>query len=200
LNTGSDTAASFSSRGTVTSDNSSRRKPDLAAPGTNVRSSIKTSNTSYANFNGTSMATPHIAGAVALLWSAQPLLRNNIEATEDILNESATPISANDCDAAGVIPNNTFGYGRLDAKAAVDVAFLTTIAPVITRQGTAVTLTFYAGFNRTYRLERKFDLTEAGWLPIPGVNDLVATSDGPAPLTDPDPNSDQAFYRVRLVQ
>ncbi|MGH7939005.1 MAG: S8 family serine peptidase, partial [Bryobacteraceae bacterium] len=62
LNNGTDTIASFSSRGPVTADGSMRLKPDLAAPGTNVRSSYNSSDTSFAFLSGTSMATPHVAG------------------------------------------------------------------------------------------------------------------------------------------
>src|SRR6266704_1234557 len=72
LNTGTDTIAGFSSRGPVTSDGSNRIKPDITAPGNPTRSSTNASDSSYAFFSGTSMATPHIAGAVALLWSAIP--------------------------------------------------------------------------------------------------------------------------------
>ncbi|HEX8423089.1 MAG TPA: S8 family serine peptidase, partial [Pyrinomonadaceae bacterium] len=63
LNTGTDTIASFSSRGPVTSDGSNRPKPDIAAPGTSIRSSTRDSTTSYGSLSGTSMATPHVAGA-----------------------------------------------------------------------------------------------------------------------------------------
>ena len=202
LNTGTDTIAGFSSRGSVTVDGSSRMKPDLTAPGTNVRSSIRDSDTSYANFSGTSMATPHVAGAVALLWSAVPILRNDVTATEKVLNESAVPLDSNACDLGGV-PNNTFGNGRLDVKSAVDCALLETTPVTTTRnnQSGAITLTFYAGANRTYRLEHRFPLDGSDWTGVPNVNDLVANADGPAQLTDPNAGSNmQQFYRVRLVQ
>jgi hypothetical protein len=70
------------------------------------------------------MASPHVAGAVALLWSAAPALAGNIEQTEEILITSATPVTADDCGASlsPVAPNNVYGYGRLDILAAVNMA------------------------------------------------------------------------------
>ena len=67
LTTGTDNVASFSSRGPVIIDGSNRIKPDISAPGTNIRSSYNGSDNDYASLSGTSMATPHIAGAMALL-------------------------------------------------------------------------------------------------------------------------------------
>ena len=78
LNTGTDNIASFSSRGPVTVDGSNRIKPDISAPGTGTRSSYNTSDNAYVSLSGTSMATPHIAGAMTLLWCARPNLRHNI--------------------------------------------------------------------------------------------------------------------------
>jgi subtilisin family serine protease len=118
LNTGTDTIASFSSRGPVTADGSNRIKPDITAPGTSTRSSTNGSDTSYANFSGTSMATPHIAGAVALLWSAIPSLRHQLTASRDAINNSAVHIANTQCGSAGP-PNNVFGWGRVDILAAV---------------------------------------------------------------------------------
>lgn len=113
------TVASFSSRGPVTVDGSNRRKPDISAPGVSVRSALRGS--TYGSLSGTSMATPHVAGAIALLWSARPELRHQIADTENILNDSAVDVSSTACSSNGV-PNNTYGYGRLDIKAAIDLA------------------------------------------------------------------------------
>lgn len=111
------TIAGFSSRGPVIVDSSNRPKPDISAPGVNVRSSVPGG--SYGLKSGTSMAGPHVAGAVALLWSARPLLRNQIDYTEDILRQSATPISVTACSSSGV-PNNVYGAGWLNVLAAVN--------------------------------------------------------------------------------
>lgn len=122
LTTGTDSIASFSSRGPVAADGSMRLKPDISAPGTSTRSSTRTSTTSYGSMSGTSMATPHVAGAVALLWSAQPYLRHDVTRTEEVLNSSAVHLLSSTCDGGGtpISPNNIFGFGRMDVKAAVD--------------------------------------------------------------------------------
>jgi serine protease AprX len=122
LNTGADTVASFSSRGPVTVDGSSRIKPDIMAPGTSTRSSYNTSDTTYTSLSGTSMAGPHVVGGVALLLSAFPSLIGNPDAIESRLTSSAKHItlSTTTCgSAAGAVPNNVYGYGRLDVGCAI---------------------------------------------------------------------------------
>ena len=89
LTTGTDTIAGFSSRGPVTVDGSNRIKPDITAPGTGTRSCSNTGDSAYTTASGTSMATPHISGAMALLWSAIPSLRHQITDSRDALNNSA---------------------------------------------------------------------------------------------------------------
>jgi subtilisin family serine protease len=116
-----DSIAAFSSRGLVTVDGSNRRKPDLAAPGVGVRSSFNGSGASYVYMSGTSMAAPHVAGAVLLLWSAFPALRDQVGGTEFTFQQSALHEPASQTcggDALGQVPNNVYGFGRIDVLAA----------------------------------------------------------------------------------
>lgn len=115
-----DTITGFSSRGPVTIDSSYRVKPNVVAPGAGIRSSVR--NGGYAHFWGTSMAGPHVAGLVALVLSARPDLAGEVAIIEDIIEQTAIPaFDTLDCsDNAGQnYPNNTYGYGRVDALAAV---------------------------------------------------------------------------------
>ena len=111
----------FSSRGPVTVDASNRIKPDLVAPGEEVVSSFP--GNTYASEEGTSMAGPHVVGVVALMWSANPKLIGDIDATEKILIETAQAYKGRPDACAGTeLPNNATGYGVVDAYAAVKAA------------------------------------------------------------------------------
>ncbi|MGH3714448.1 MAG: Ig-like domain-containing protein [Micromonosporaceae bacterium] len=116
--------ASFSSRGP--GENGIIR-PNLAAPGTNIRSSI--SGGGYAAFNGTSMASPHTAGTVALVWSAAPFLIGDLAQTGQLLDNTAVDVSDLTCGGTAD-DNNVWGEGKLDAFAAVTAAVGTNQPPV----------------------------------------------------------------------
>jgi subtilisin family serine protease len=114
--------ADFSSRGPVIADGSGRIKPDIVAPGVDIYSS--TPGGGYGTSSGTSMAGPHVAGAVALLWSADPTLIGDIDRTEQLIIETAQPFTGDTsvgCFEGGV-PNDAYGYGMVDVFAAVKAA------------------------------------------------------------------------------
>jgi subtilisin family serine protease len=122
----SDTIASFSSRGPITVDGSNRLKPDISAPGVNLRVASPSSPSGYQDgFSGTSGSAPHVTGAIALLWSAAPQLIGKVAATTDLLKHAALPLTATeDCGGfpGSAVPNAAFGWGRLNVAAAVDSA------------------------------------------------------------------------------
>jgi hypothetical protein len=144
---GRGTITGFSSRGPVPGE-TTMVKPDIAAPGAAIRSSVPGGG--YGLADGTSMAGPHVAGLVALLWSANPALIGQIEATEEIIRHSARPVPVNEtcainaapsgepslleqleslndpaacaCGEASGVPNNVYGWGEIDALKAVELA------------------------------------------------------------------------------
>jgi hypothetical protein len=123
--------AAFSSRGPVYLQDSSTIliKPDVAAPGVSVRSASL--NGGYRTYSGTSMAGPHVAGTVALMISANPSLSGQVDSIEAILRRTARPyFSDQDCGilAGNQTPNAVYGYGIIDAKAAVEAALAVVIA------------------------------------------------------------------------
>lgn len=111
-----DQIADFSSRGPAPNQNPwndpnnwyrddwNRTKPDISAPGVDVRSAK--AGGGYQSLSGTSMATPHVAGAVAILCQKNPNLIP--EQLYNILLDNADPTPG------GGNPNNTYGWGRLN--------------------------------------------------------------------------------------
>lgn len=91
-----DTLAYYSNRGSFV---------DVAAPGTAIRSTYK--NATYTTLSGTSMATPHVTGVVALLLDKYPNMTN--DAMRVLLSKSVKPIN----------PENTYSFGRIDAVSAL---------------------------------------------------------------------------------
>jgi PKD repeat protein len=117
-----DTIASFSSRGPSCTTFGSEIKPEVAAPGVNIPSSVPPN--TWAIFSGTSMSAMHTAGTAALILSAAPGFIGDVEAVELIMTSTAACIEDLSC---GGTPcpdgrNNVYGWGRIDAYAAVSMA------------------------------------------------------------------------------
>lgn len=120
-----DQVSQTSSRGPVTVDGSGRLKPDVSAPGSNIRSSLPGG--LYGEKSGTSMAAPHVSGLAALLISAWTQLAGQVDLLESLITHSALPLttSENCGGTAGRVPNHVYGWGRIDAWSAyLQVQFL----------------------------------------------------------------------------
>jgi subtilisin len=92
----SDNRGSFSSTGPAV---------ELSAPGVGILST--TPSNSYASYNGTSMASPHVAGVAALIWEAKPNL-TNVELRQ-LLRQTAKNLG----------DSNQYGYGLVQPLAAI---------------------------------------------------------------------------------
>ena len=114
--------ASFSSRGPVTSDGSHRTKPNVSAPGVNIRGAVP-GNGYSSGWSGTSMAAPHLAGGVALLWQADPTLVGKIDQTQNNIQHAATHLidvqAVGNCRGPSPFQDNTFGWGLINLLMAV---------------------------------------------------------------------------------
>jgi subtilisin family serine protease len=121
-----DTISEFSSRG---SNGYGTIKPEVSAPGEKVVSAYYKSTNSYAIFSGTSMACPHVAGAMALMLSANKTF--TFDQIKQKLEETAVhPTLDNGYDVCGsyltttsspypTYPNNAYGNGRISVANAL---------------------------------------------------------------------------------
>lgn len=93
---------------------SSRRKPDLSAPGVSIRSAWLSGG--YQTLSGTSMAAPHVTGSIALLLQRFRDLSKNIN--DKIAWQRLTQPPRIDQVAPG-LPDNNYGWGELNVAKAV---------------------------------------------------------------------------------
>lgn len=124
-----DNLSSFSTYGQVS--------VDLGAPGSAILSTIP--NGAYGSLSGTSMATPHVAGAAALVWAANPSL--GISEVKQILLDSGDSLPA--------LVGKTVSGNRLNVKNALDAADPT---PGFSLGLTPASQTVTAGNNAQYQL------------------------------------------------
>jgi len=117
----SDRISSFSSLGQAVNG---LTKPDIAAPGSSVTSASYSNTSGYVSMSGTSMACPHVAGVVALLLSKNPNISNDdmykyITTYTDRSGLSGRGLNCGGKSETSTFPNNSFGYGRINALKAI---------------------------------------------------------------------------------
>ncbi|MFN8475952.1 MAG: S8 family serine peptidase [Anaerolineae bacterium] len=167
--------ANFSSRGPTAF---APIKPDVVAPGVHIRSTFHGGG--YALEDGTSMATPHVAGLAALMLQANPHLAPQEIMT--LIERTARPIGDDP------LPNNNYGAGLADAYAAVStVVGAGELGGHVTRsgdrgpvRGADVTVT---GQNGGSAIHTQTDATGAYTVPLrAGTYDVVVSAFGYAPM------------------
>ncbi|HJX15133.1 MAG TPA: S8 family serine peptidase, partial [Candidatus Deferrimicrobiaceae bacterium] len=130
--------SSFSSLGPT---RDGRQKPDLTAPGFVIYSArsleatfepfeIVSGNDNYVILAGTSMSAPHVTGIAALVWQSNTALTGS--QMRERLRRTATPVPPS--------PNATWGFGKVNALAAVSASVASITAPATAVPGTLVTL------------------------------------------------------------
>ncbi|MEW5959703.1 MAG: S8 family serine peptidase, partial [Chloroflexota bacterium] len=135
-----DEIAGFSSRGPSPWG---QVKPEVSAPGKDVLSTLPGG--AYDTLSGTSMAAPHASGLAALLLQASPALADNPANIAQIMESTAAALGS-------PIPNNDYGWGRIDAyNAVMSVAGVGALQGTVTQgagspiNGAAIQITAHDG-------------------------------------------------------
>ena len=161
-------------------DGSNRIKPDVSAPGTDIYSSWIGGK--YIWLSGTSMAAPHVSGLAALLISQDPSIAGHVSAIEQAIEKSAVPLNLSVPQTCGgissqQIPNNTFGYGRIDAWGAIQanqhkLTIRKTAFPEVVDPGEVITYTVTT--THTHASAPATNLVISDTLPV-GTSLITAT-------------------------
>ncbi len=144
----------------------------------------------YGKANAVSAAAPQVTGIVALMLQANPEL-DQIQ-IRDILRNTARADSF-----TGEVPNTTWGYGKVDAYAAVVAALASAdsvIYSTIKLARDSPGLTFTTVPSLSYKIEYKNEINDPEWMEL--ASGLVATSDFTRYLDQTFGNLTRRFYRI----
>ena len=163
------TSASFSSWGPT---DDGRIVPTVVADGVNVFSTFSASDVSYGTMSGTSMATPATTGALTLIQEFAKKKTGNFF-TSPLIKSILTNTTK---EAGRLGPDYIYGFGLIDAKAAVDLIEnkekSTDYKEGVIQNGETVTLTFKVAEGKPFK-------ATLSWLDKPGVPKASQTSSVP---------------------
>lgn len=171
---------------------------DIAAPGIDIHSTvdsgstIPTNSNAYANYQGTSMAAPHVAGVVSLMLAAQPNLTNGTIPTANVsaVIESNLKASARPFPSGSTCTTSLCGAGMLDAYRAVMAVKTAPTAHAGNDQatliGTTVNLNGSASTNNSYGTTTlsSYTWTQTAGSPVTLTNANSATPSFTAPVAN----------------
>ena len=175
-----------------------RIKPDITSDGTNLYSSISTSNSAYATYTGTSMASPGIAGAVLLLQEHYNNLKSNFMKSAT-LKGLVCHTALDDPQTEG--PDPYFGWGMLDAQVAAQAITNSTTGQALILESVlnATTPSYTMTFSVTNPANLKATIC---WTdPVGTVRNGILNDSTPVLVNDLDlriSNSTQTFFPWKL--
>jgi subtilisin family serine protease len=162
--------AYFSSTGPSAFGDTPYTKPNISAPGVSICSTVPP-NSWDCSYSGTSMASPHSAGAVALLWSCNPALVGQIDTTFQLLQNNTDPAPAGSCGAPSDGQGNyTYGYGYLDVLKAGEASCAPTAVKLVDFNTTSINQAIQLGWQTVQEIDLiGFNLFRAETLDGPQV-------------------------------
>jgi subtilisin family serine protease len=167
-------------------------KPDLAAPGGNILSTWPIEKGSYANESGTSMSSPHVAGAVALLLQAKPELKGKTNKVRELLQTtgSLAPWAGNTT-SGELEPVHHQGGGLIQVVTALTTQQTVSPGKISLGEGsagpktTSITLTNTSSKPVTYKVTKADGVGTQGSYIDAFVENSPATMSAPATVTVP---------------
>jgi serine protease AprX len=175
-------------------------KPNIVAPGVNITSLSFNNNTGYVSgWSGTSMATPHIAGVIALMLDKEPSLTPS--QIDQILSNSAVDLGNTGID-------NLFGAGRVNALAAINAMSGNENSFTITNVGGSVLTVTSISDNKNWLStsgypSSPFNIAAGGSQPVNISVDWVlvgtTTQTGTITIASNDPDETSVTVQVTVI-
>jgi minor extracellular serine protease Vpr len=180
-------------------------KPDLGAPGVNILSTYPIEKGSYATESGTSMASAHVTGAVALLLQAKPELKGKTTKVRELLQTTgALAASSQDPMSGALEPVHHQGGGLIQIATALTTEQTVSPGKISLGEGTAgpkttsITLTNTSNKPVTYTITKSDGVATLGSL----ISDSFfrnASATMSAPKTVTVPAKGKATVKVKIT-